>query len=120
MELVLIRYGELFLKSEPVKRHFIGLLLRNLKKALDSKGLEHRFEVQRGRILVAGDDPGAIASTASRVFGVVDVSVSLRTDPNPERLCKSALSRAQESLKPGMSFAVRAKRQGVHGITSQE
>lgn len=120
MELVLIRYGELFLKSEPVRRHFIGILLRNLKRALDARGLEHRFEVHRGRILVAGDDPGAIASIASRVFGVVDVSVSLRTDPDPEHLCESALSRARESLKPGMTFAVRAKRQGVQGTTSQE
>jgi len=120
MEIVLIRYGELFLKSEPVKRHFIGHLLRNLKKALDSKGLVHKFDVQRGRILVFGDDPPAISRTACRIFGVIDAAVSLCTDPDFDRICESALSLARESLKPGMSFAVRAKRQGVPGITSQE
>lgn len=120
MEIVLIRYGELFLKSEPVKRHFIGHLLRNLKRALDSKDISHKFEVQRGRILVLGDDPPAISRAASRVFGVVDVAVSLRSDPDVEQISESALSRARQSLKPGMSFAVRAKRQGVSGITSQD
>lgn len=119
-EVVLIRYGELFLKSEPVKRQFISLLKRNLEIALDSKSLSHKFEVQRGRILVYGEDPLAIAAVASRIFGVVDVSVALRTDPDLEMISGAALAHAKKSLKPGISFAVRAKRQGVSGITSQE
>ena len=30
-KVVMVRYGELFLKSDPVKYHFIGLLLRNIR-----------------------------------------------------------------------------------------
>jgi len=42
--LVMARYGELFLKSEPVKHHFIGMLLRNIRKALGAAGITCRYE----------------------------------------------------------------------------
>jgi len=117
---VMVRYGELFLKSEPVKRHFIGLLMRNMKKALDSEGLAHQFELFRGRMLVLGDEPERIAAVVSRVFGVVDVSVCTRTSNNLDDLCSTAIETAEGNLKSGMSFAIRAKRQGVFGYTSQQ
>jgi thiamine biosynthesis protein ThiI len=116
----MVRYGELFLKSEPVKRHFIGLLMRNVKKALDSEGLPHKFELFRGRMLVLGDEPERIAAVVSRVFGVVDVSVCTRTSSRLDDLCSAAIETAEGNLKTGMSFAIRAKRQGVSTYTSQQ
>ena len=116
----MVRYGELFLKSEPVKRHFIGLLMRNIKKALDSEGLPHKFDLFRGRMLVLGDEPERIAALVSRVFGVVDVSVCTRTSNNLDDLCSAAIETAKGNLKSGMSFAIRAKRQGVLKYTSQQ
>jgi len=120
MKCVMVRYGELFLKSEPVKRHFIGLLVRNIKKALDSGGLLHKFDLNRGRILIYGDELEKIARAVSRVFGVVDVSVCTRTTSSMDDLCSAATETAQGNLKSGMSFAIRAKRQGVSGFTSQQ
>ncbi|MBP1929823.1 thiamine biosynthesis protein ThiI [Methanolinea mesophila] len=117
---VLVRYGELFLKSEPVKRQFTGALLRNMGAAMESEGLVYTCEVHRGRILVHGPDPGRIAAVLSRVFGVVEVAVAVLTPPDPEEIAKAALGLAAERLSPGMTFAVRARRQGVEGITSQE
>jgi len=116
----MVRYGELFLKSEPVKRHFIGLLMRNMKKALDSEGLPHKFDLFRGRMLVLGDEPERIAAVVSRLFGVVDVSVCTRTSNNLDDLSFAAIETAHGNLKTGMSFAIRAKRQGVSGFTSQQ
>jgi thiamine biosynthesis protein ThiI len=116
----MVRYGELFLKSEPVKRHFIGLLMRNMKKALDSEGLPHKFDLFRGRMLVLGDEPERIAAVVCRLFGVVDVSVCTRTSNNLNDLCSAAIGTAKGNLKTGMSFAIRAKRQGVSGYTSQQ
>jgi thiamine biosynthesis protein ThiI len=116
----MVRYGELFLKSEPVKRHFIGLLMRNMKKALDSEGLSHKFDLFRGRMLVLGDEPERIAAVVCRLFGVVDVSVCTRTSNNLNDLCSAAIGTAKGNLKTGMSFAIRAKRQGVSGFTSQQ
>jgi thiamine biosynthesis protein ThiI len=120
MKVVMVRYGELFLKSEPVKRHFIGLLTRNIKKALDSDGIAHRFELHRGRLLIFGDEPERIAGLVSRIFGVVDVSIGIMTSSCPEELARAAIEHADAKVRPGMSFAVRARRQGVEGFSSQE
>jgi thiamine biosynthesis protein ThiI len=118
--LVMARYGELFLKSEPVKHHFIGMLLRNIKKALGASGITCRYETPRGRILITGDDPERIAGIVSRIFGIVDVSICTRTPPDRACLNRAALDLALPSLCAGMSFAVRAKRQHKTGLTSQE
>ncbi|MDD1720105.1 MAG: tRNA 4-thiouridine(8) synthase ThiI [Methanoregulaceae archaeon] len=119
-EVVLLRYGELFLKSDPVQRHFTSILVRNCAKALDSMGIAHRFEIHRGRILVHGEDPQGIAGAIGRVFGVVDASVARLTSPDLEEMTMAAVDLAKQSLREGMTFAVRARRQGVTGITSQE
>lgn len=116
----MVRYGELFLKTEPVKRHFIGLLMRNIKKALDAEGLAVRFDLFRGRMLIEGAEPERIAAVVARVFGVVDVSICTRTSTTMDDLCSAAITTAKENLKPGMRYAIRAKRQGVEGYTSQQ
>lgn len=120
MKAVLIKYGELFLKSESVKRWYITLLLNNLRHAFDSQGLEFRFEVHRGRILVEGPDPGALADAARRIFGIIGAGVCTRTGSDRAAIEAAAVLMAVKALKPGMSFAVRARRSGVSGFTSQE
>jgi thiamine biosynthesis protein ThiI len=119
-KLVMARYGELFLKSEPVKHHFIGMLLRNIGKALSASSLGYHFETPRGRILIHGDHTEAIAGVVSRIFGIVDVSICSRTSTRLEDICCEAVSLASANLHAGMSFAVRAKRQQKTGPDSQE
>ncbi|MDO8872133.1 MAG: tRNA uracil 4-sulfurtransferase ThiI [Methanoregula sp.] len=118
--LVMMRYGELFLKSEPVKHHFIGLLLRNIGKALTASGLRSHYETPRGRILISGDEPEKIADIVSRIFGIVDVSICTKTSGGIGDLCSAAIVLASARLSAGMSFAVRAKRQQKTGLDSQE
>ncbi|RPJ52939.1 MAG: tRNA 4-thiouridine(8) synthase ThiI, partial [Methanobacteriota archaeon] len=117
---VMVRYGEIFLKSEPVKRRFIGQLSKNIAAALDARGLPHSIEIHRGRILVYGDDTEAIAAIASRIFGVVDASVCASASPTREGLAEAAVTLARQHLRAGQSFAVRARRQGVEEFSSQE
>ncbi len=119
-KLVMVRYGELFLKSESVKHHFIGMLLRNIGKALTAASLRYHYETPRGRILIYGDQHEKIADVVSRIFGLVDVSICTRTSSRLEDLCTVAVSLASENLSSGMSFAVRAKREKKTGLNSQE
>jgi thiamine biosynthesis protein ThiI len=120
MDVVMIRYGELFLKSEPVKRHFIQSLTRNIGKALQAEGLSHRFELHRGRILIHGDDPPRISQITARIFGIVEVAICHKTGNTIEEVAEVAVEMAKTKLRPGVSFAVRARREGVTGLTSQE
>lgn len=120
MDVVMVRYGELFLKSEPVKRHFIQNLTRNIGKALQVEGLSHWFELHRGRMLIHGDNPGRIAGITARVFGIVEVAVCRQTGIAMDEITEAAVGLARKHLHPGVRFAVRARRQGISGITSQE
>src|SRR5208337_4018621 len=117
---VMVRYGELFLKSEPVRHHFIGMLLRNIRHALAANGLSARYETPRGRILIFGEEPGQIADIVARVFGVIDVSICTLTGKEVETLSSAAADLAFSHIGSGKSFAVRAKRQQKVGLTSQE
>lgn len=119
-KLVMVRYGELFLKSESVRHHFIGMLLRNIGKALTASALTYHYETPRGRILIYGDQPEKIAEIVSRIFGIVDVSICTRTESRLEAISAVAVALASANLVRGMSFAVRAKRQQKTGLNSQE
>ena len=119
-EAVMVRYGELFLKSAPVMKRFIAALTRNIGAALEAASLPHRIEVHRGRILIHGDDPRQIADAASRVFGIVGVSVVTVTDASMDAIAEVAADRAGRQVRKGMTFAVRARRSGVPGFTSQQ
>ncbi|MDK2974189.1 MAG: tRNA uracil 4-sulfurtransferase [Methanofollis sp.] len=120
MGTVLVRFGELFLKSEGVKRIFMETLRRNLEKALTASGLVHEVEMHRDRILIHGPDPDGIARVAALTFGVVDVAVCTRTGTGIAEMGEAALERARSRLRAGMTFAVRARREGVEGYTSQQ
>jgi thiamine biosynthesis protein ThiI len=119
-EAVMIRYGELFLKSESVMKYYINILTNNLAAAVKAEGLECSIKQFRERIIITGDDPERIAQAVSRVFGIVGVSRCIITPVDREIIEETAARLAAEKLSPGMSFAVRAKRSGVKGFTSRE
>jgi len=116
----MLRYGEVFLKSEPVRREFTGILIRNCRQALRSMGLFPDVKTVRGRIFFLGDSPAKVAEVLSRIFGVVDVAVCTITPPEVRAVTEAAVLQATRAAGPGTRFAVRARREGVRGITSQE
>jgi thiamine biosynthesis protein ThiI len=82
--------------------------------------LTHRFVLHRGRILIHGDEPERIAQAAGRIFGIVEVAVCRMTGNAISEIADVAVEMAATRLREGVRFAVRARRQGVPGITSQE
>lgn len=115
----MVRIGELWLKSEPVKKQFMIALLRNVRSALDAQKIEYTIEEYRGRVLIYGDAV-RIAPIVSRIFGIVDVSICTTTGNDPAEIAAAAVALARRKLRSGMRFAVRARRQHVQGFTSQE
>jgi thiamine biosynthesis protein ThiI len=99
--LTLVRYGETWLKSPPVRRHFERILVGNIKAALP----EAKFSVSPGRIVVKSDKP---AKGLEMVFGVESFSPFVACEKDIEEIKKHAIKLAAK-WKEG-AFAVRARR----------
>lgn len=117
MSAVIVRYGELSLKSHSVRKRFTDKLIGNIQNALMDMRIEGYIEEERGRIYVFTDEPEKASEVIRNVFGVVSVSTAEVTDSDMDSIAKLAVSLF--GCKKG-SFAVRATRHGNHRYTSQE
>lgn len=118
--LLLVRYGELALKSPPVRREFESSLRRNIVQQFVREGLELRLRSDHGHLYAEVGDPDRGARLLQRVFGVTSVSAVHEVPTDRAAIRARLLELASGRLVPGSSFAVRARRTGTHPFTSQE
>jgi thiamine biosynthesis protein ThiI len=118
---VLVRYGEIALKSPRVRTRFLRSLKEAIVRAFQAQGLDCVIEEEWGRLYVFSPDLGAAARILSRVFGVVSVSPAARA-PTAEfaSLASKVATYSRGVLKEGQSFAIRSRRSGDHGYSSQD
>lgn len=111
-KMYLVRYSEIFLKSEPVRRRWENALIANIREVLP----ECRVRRERGRIWLEGAvDPEKL----KKVFGVVSFSDCKYC--TLENLNSFSLDFCDEiGIDKSRTFAVRVKRVGVHDFTSQQ
>lgn len=119
-ETLLVRYGELALKSPPVRRQFETQLKRNILEAFQRAGVTCTLTADRGHLYVEVGDAGAAVPVLRRIFGVVSVSPVQVVASDLAGIADEAVRLSQGHLAPGNSFAVRARRNGTHPFTSQE
>jgi thiamine biosynthesis protein ThiI len=111
-ELWLVRYSEIFLKSDPVRREWEKALTGNMREVLPGC----RVRSERGRIWIEGP---VDTEKLRRVFGIVSFSPVTRCslgDLN-ESLLDLCRRRGAEGLR---TFGIRMRRVGTHPFTSQE
>lgn len=113
--MIIVRYGEIGLKSKGTRAAFEGRLVKNIRAAL-GKG---RVTREYGRIYVDSSSRED-AEKVARVFGVVSTSVAVKVGSGLEELLGEATAYARERIRPGQSFAVRARRVGKHDYSSLE
>ncbi len=118
---VLVRYGEIALKSPRVRTRFLKALREAIVRAFQAQGLDCVIEEEWGRLYVFSPDLDAAARVLSRVFGVVSVSPAARA-PTAELggLASAVAAYARRALEEGRTFAIRARRSGDHGYSSQD
>jgi thiamine biosynthesis protein ThiI len=118
---VMLRYGELFLKSEPVKKRYLGFLKQHINAVLRAHEVSFELAEYRGRILihVAPEKTTVTCTALSKVFGILSLSPAWSVSTDFEDIAAAAVMCAQKKVKAGMSFAVRARRDNVSGYTSQ-
>lgn len=108
----LVRYSEVFLKSEPVRREWERSLIRGIERALP--GVKARRE--RGRIWLAGDvDPEVLR----KIFGIVSFSLCdvVPLDDLPAGLITFCEG---HGIGDAATFALRIRRIGKHPFTSRD
>jgi thiamine biosynthesis protein ThiI len=118
---VLVRYGEIGLKSPGVRRHFESLLHNHLVFMLKRHGVEYsNITRERGRFFIQTSETAASARVVSRVFGVVSASPVWTIPSKPDKIIQQVKALTPHLLLVGQSFAVRARRVKTHPLTSQE
>ena len=116
---ILIRYGELALKSEPVRADFERLLVRNIRKSLKAEGIKADVKRIYGRIIIKATAEKA-KETLKRVFGIVSFSFCESADDNITNIIEKSVEVFRKS-KPRKTetFKVETNRVGSHPYTSQ-
>ncbi|WP_406656600.1 tRNA uracil 4-sulfurtransferase ThiI [Methanolobus sp. ZRKC2] len=119
-DVIIVRYGELALKSTGVRNWYEKILMSNIEAMLKQNGVSYSgISREWGRVFVHTSDIRA-AQAAADVFGVVSASPAQTTDPTLESAAKMCASMADGFVHEGESFAIRAKRTGNHDFSSRE
>ncbi len=124
MSLILIRYGELALKSHKVRRRFEEQLMEAISRQFERHGIDWVMEREQGRIFLHTSEanlefsifllqhmPGIFSVSPVQEFEIIE---------GMETVVSKAADFAKRFLSRGNTFAVRARRAGSHSFTSQE
>ena len=118
----ILRFGELGLKSRPVRRAFQRALRANLEQlAFNSKTQLIHELINQQEIISSSDDIHKVEDLICHILGVVAVDriVPLCDEVDPHVVAKAFLERDENFGKP-RTFGVRVRRNGkVEGWSSQ-
>lgn len=114
---ILVRYGEIGTKSEPVRSKMIENLRQRVEDRLEHEGLDYRkVSVHPGRVIAEQvKEAEEAVEEISEIPGVASVSPAWKIDSNIEEMKEAA-----EDLEIGESFGIDTQRSGEHGFDSQE
>ncbi|MEI7826829.1 MAG: tRNA uracil 4-sulfurtransferase ThiI [Euryarchaeota archaeon] len=117
---ILVRYGEIGIKSDRVRSRYEHTLVKNIEKALSFCEIPYDVVVRDfGRIFVHTQEAAA-AKTIARVFGVVSVSPVQTSTATLDAMKDAALRIISPLLSEGKSFGIRARRTGMHDYSSKD
>jgi thiamine biosynthesis protein ThiI len=119
-DIILIRYGELSLKSPYVRKYFETTLIRNLKKAFTKEQIPHDIRNERGRIYLSTTELPKAILVLSRIFGIVSFSPAIQTTATLSDISHVAQEIIKNIRSKQKSFAIRATRVGTHSFSSQD
>ncbi|MDY6765333.1 MAG: tRNA uracil 4-sulfurtransferase ThiI [Halobacteria archaeon] len=110
---VVVRYGEIGVKSPKVKIGMEKKLRRNLEEILAAREIEGEVEREWSRLFIRADEADIDRATdaATDTFGVVSASPSVTVPPDLSSITQTLASIAREAYTGG-TFAVRARRAG--------
>ena len=120
MPTLLVRYGEIGLKSPSVRRRFEQQLIRDIRTRHAQASVPCIITQARGRLFVDSDDWRKSCELLSRTFGVVSFSPTSQAPSDLPSLTKAVLEFSELVMFRNATFAVRPRRSGNHPYTSQD
>ena len=119
---IIVASAEFTLKSSPVRRTLEQRLIDDLRFALSRAGFKgFRVEKDTARLVVRGlheARPGA--QSCSRVFGVAYAAPAFLLQASMEAVLESIVNLANEALRSGQSFAIRAHRSSSSPLSRRD
>lgn len=116
---VVVRHGDVGVKSSSVQADMERQLRGNLQAMLDQRSVPGDVEREWGRLLVRTPEPDAAADAAADTFGVVSASPAATTDASLDAIT-DLLADAARACYDGGAFAVDARRAGSHDFDSHD
>lgn len=118
--LILIRYGELALKSDKVRSRFERKLVKNISASIDGE-----ITRTRGRIFIEPKNFDYALEKLDKIFGVVSYSPVKKTETDKEKIKETLTEYTKHLIDEGIlnenkTFGIRCRRVGNHDFTSQE
>ena len=116
-----LRFGELGLKSAPVRRNFEGVLRASLETVAINEGIDLFIERSQNMVLASSHgEPELVEGILRRCFGLVGADPVTPMALEPEVVATAALQRDQRRGDK-RTFAVRCRRSGAkQGWGSQQ
>ncbi len=118
---VLVRFGEIALKSNQTRLRMTKMLVDNINAALTKRGIPFdRIRRDFGRIFVETDSVDDAVEVIATVFGVVSCSPVVETNSDFDNIINIGLAIAKGEFQRDLSFAVGARRYGKQDYSSQD
>jgi thiamine biosynthesis protein ThiI len=117
-DLIIIRYGEIALKSKYTRNQFENKLINNTKKIFKKNNINYDISKEWGRIYLKTDNIEESIKILKNIFGIVSISPAIKIETNIEEITKKSLSITKNKLSKKNSFALRVNRVGKHNFTS--
>jgi thiamine biosynthesis protein ThiI len=117
---ILVRYGEIGVKSPVVRKRFEKKLISNIKKLIKCK-----ITINQGRIFLFPEEYEKALDSLTKIFGVVSFSPTLSTDTDHDTINAAVQDYIKELMEKGefdpeQPFAVKCRRVGTHDFSSRE
>src|SRR3989337_700412 len=102
---LLVRFGEIALKSRFVRRQLRDRLVANIQDRFAAEGVECVTESDEARVYVHTADPPQARGLLARVFGIVSMSPATETRTDPGALRDLAVLEATPAPSPREAVA---------------
>jgi len=119
-ELIIVRYGEIYLKANFTRKAFENILQKNIRNALKKENIVFNLETTRGRFFIYTKEIKKTTNVLQKIFSIKSISPCFKTDSGIDSMKSLAFNMIDDKINKDVSFALKVKREGNHNYTSQD